>query len=95
MTTPTPEPLTTSVDSAVLDDLRRRADGRDELRQAVANRLSVPVDAPLAAIMSRLDEVINEVNERPAEPPEGTELVDKPTLDQLREDAEVGRTHRE
>lgn len=81
-----------AVDSGALDDLRRRAAEPDQVRALLAERVGVARDADLTTITAALDTALAS---RPfAGPPEGSELVDSPTLAALRTEAEVGRNLR-
>ena len=78
-----------SVDSGALDELRRRAAAPDSLRAGIVARLGIAADAAPDAVLAAMDTALAE---RPyAGPPEGSELIDSPTLADLRRDAEQGR----
>ena len=62
-----------------------------DVRRAVAQRVGLTGEEPLPVVLATLDKALAE---RAYAPPEGSELVDSPTLAQLRAEAEAGRNHR-
>jgi hypothetical protein len=92
------EPLSMTVDTRALVDLRTRAEGGDRLRRELAKRVGVPVDAPLDVLVAGLAEALSEAADTtlPGDR-DGLALVEKDALARLRADAELGRgwRHRE
>jgi hypothetical protein len=61
---------------------------RPTLKAEIAVRLGMPADTDQNQLLAALDQAL-------AVKPDGTELIDTEALQQLRVEAELGRTHRE